>query len=184
MVHPATLPSALPPRGDLPVTAAAQTLSPARATNFLPPLPQGRQLLAGLPTLVPWLLWLGESFLCPLSNLLSPALSGSRTSSPTKPGPRRRPPQRTRTCGWSIGALARHPRPGELSEKGRREPGEERGLESVLLRARKPPGLILLAQLPLAECILLSQWDWAGRRGKRCGLCGLMDQPLPYLCPE
>ena len=127
-------------------------------------------------------LWLGELSL-PLFNLQSPALSGPGASSPTKPGPGG-DPARDRDCQLKHSSPGKHLRPGERSKKGQRGPGEERGEESVLLRARNPPGLILLPQLPLPERILPSLWDWAGRRAKRCGLCGLTDQPLPYLCPE
>lgn len=142
-MHPATLPSTLPPRGDLAVTAAAQILSPARG--------QTSSLRVLGPAVVSWfphwsLYWSGwESFLCPLS-------SYQRSAVPAHPLQQSRGPeatrQGTRIGGWSIGALTRHPRPGERCDKGRWGRGEERGVESVLLRARKPPRLIVLAQLP------------------------------------
>lgn len=124
-----------------------------------------------------------ESFLCPSSTS-----SHQRSAVPAHPLQQSRgpggDPARDRVCQLKHPSPGKHLRPGERSEKGQRGPGEERGEESVLLRARNPPGLILLPQLPLPERILPSLWDWAGRRAKRCGLCGLTDQPLPYLCPE
>ncbi|EGW03220.1 hypothetical protein I79_016383 [Cricetulus griseus] len=95
------------------------------------------------------------------------ASSHQRSAVPTEPLQQsrgREATQRgTRSGGWSIGALARHPRPGERNEKKRQEPGEERKCPAP---GAKASWADLLAQLPLAERILLSQWDWAGRKGK------------------
>lgn len=123
-----------------------------------------------------------ESFLCPLQPPVTSAQRSSRILS-NKAGARRRPGK-----GLRLAAEASEPwqapTPRRAQQEGAAGAGEERGEESVLLRARNPPGLIHLPQLPLTERILPSLWDWAGRRAKRCGLCGLTDQSLPYLCPE
>lgn len=180
-LHPATHPSALPPWGDLPVTAAAQTPRFQRRDKLPPSGSPRRQLAVGFPT-GPLAALAGRAF---CAHLQPPVTSAQRSLLilSNKAGARRRPGEGLRLAA-EASSSGKHPRPGERSKKGRQGPGEERGEESVLFWARNPPGLILLPQLPLPERILPSLWDWAEWKAKPCGLCGLTDQPLPYLCPE
>lgn len=176
--HPAKRPAAL---GDLRVTAAARTPHLQRGDKLPPSRSPRRQLAAGFPT-GPLAALAGRAFSAPLQPPVTSAQRSSRILS-NKAGARSRPGK-----GLRLAAEASEPWQAPTPRRAQQEraagAGEERGEESVLLRARNPPGLIHLPQLPLTERILPSLWDWAGRRAKRCGLCGLTDQSLPYLCPE
>lgn len=120
-------------------------------TNFLPPGPRAGSWQLAFPT-SPFATLAGRA----LSAALQPPVTGAQRSPrilSNKAGARRRPGERL-----GLGAGTSEPwqdihAPASAASRGGREQ-TRRGEESVLLRARKPPGLlILLAQLPLPERI-------------------------------
>lgn len=167
VVRLAILPSVLPPRGDLPVTAAAQNPRLQRGDKLPSSGSPGRQLAAGFPT-SPLAALAGRAF----SAALQPPVTGAQQSPrilSNKAGARRRPGERLGLAAGRSEPWQDIHAPVSAARRGGRDQ-TTRGEESVLLRERKPPGLLnLLAQLPLPERSLHSQWDWAGRRVKRCG---------------
>ncbi|MEJ1277190.1 hypothetical protein NN561_008103 [Cricetulus griseus] len=139
----------------------------------------GWQLLAGFPT-SPFAALTGRAFSAPLQPPVTSAQRFPQNLS-NKAGAGRRPSE---GLGLAAGALEPwlgiHAPASAMRRSGRNQARRE----SVLLQARKPPGLISSPSCPWPSASCCPSGTGQGGREKQCGLSGLMDQPLPYLCPE
>lgn len=180
-----------PPRSGCPGISRRTLVPPSGDKLPSSGAPRPRRLAGSSLARLPWspaagaLARRGEVPPCPHQ----PRAPSGRLAVPAPPLQQsRRPggdPARGREWRRGAGARGRHPWAGRGQRQGAAGTWRaEKGEESVLLSARKPPLLVLTARLPRPERGGRSGWRRRGRRGWQGGRRGLAGGLLPYLCPE